>query len=133
MNDAGWGWYVGHNEEEFNSGPFETKEEAVHIAHEECDGAFIVEARKEDILLSSQFDVDRFIEDADDRCYDMMGLDDCCLFGSNITKDQMGDLQEIVRAAINRWQQDHGLTFTPWVFIKTRNLEFIQSKEAQND
>lgn len=120
-----WKWYAGSNEETFGHGPFDTREQAI----EELDGygGYVVMARKVPLRLSSYFDVDRLLENAEETAYDMANEDGDPLF--DVTDEQEADLQARVRAAIDAWQYAHGLTFIPWSFSETKHEERIQAKE----
>lgn len=121
-----WSWWVGSNDERYHT-ECDSREEAVRIAKEEYDGAYIVEAAKpSNIMLSEYFDADRFMEDAEDRAYDDHGDPDGghdTVF--DITAAQHADLETKVRAAISAWQAEHGLVFTGFRFSAEQNGEYI--------
>jgi hypothetical protein len=119
-----WGWYVGHDDEVYTSGP-ETYEDAVRIAREEYEGAHICEAYKDPVPLSSMFDVHNWLEQCEERaCEEYLGEDGRELF--DVTTEQATELQGAVRAAIEKWQSENKLTFTPFMFTEARNHEYIQ-------
>lgn len=120
-----WKWYAGSNEEEFQHGPFDTREQA--IAELDGYGGYIVLARKVPVRLSGYFDADTFLENAEDSAYDMANEDGDPVF--DISKDQQEDLQARIRAAIDAWQYAHNLTFMPWAFNGTKNLERVEGDE----
>lgn len=126
LKDPDWKWYVGHSEDYFTGGPYDTRDEAVYIAKEEFEGGWILEAHKRPVKLSAYFDEDQFLEHAGERSYDLSGEDGEPIF--DVTDAQAHDLVTRVRAAIDQWQLDHGLVFMPWVFSGQRNLEFIDGK-----
>ena len=121
MNEQEWKWYSGPDGETFTSGPFNTREQA--IAELDGEGGYVILARKVPLRLSGYFDVDTFLEQAEESAYDMANEDGDPLF--DVTKDQQEDLQARVRTAIEAWQYAHGLTFMPWSFSETKNLEKI--------
>lgn len=126
-----WSWWVGSSEERFDT-ECDTREEAEAIAREEYEGAWIIEAQKPDsILLSKYFDAESFLERADERAWDYHGdpEGDAAVFED--AWKELAALQEMVRAAIDQWQEKHGLIFTSWKFSATRNLEYIPG--AQDD
>lgn len=116
-----WKWYAGWNDEEFHSGPFDTREEAI----KELDGlrGFIIEARKTPIKLSSYFDAEYFLEVTEEDAADLSNPDGDLIF--DVSKAQMVGLQDLVRAAIDQWQEVNNLVFESWAFNESRNLEQI--------
>lgn len=130
MTQEIWKWYVGSCEEEFHT-TCDTREEAVEIA-QEYGGAWIIEATKDpDLKLSAYFDTDRFLENAEDSADDLKGPDCEALF--YVTFDQGNDLEAVVRAAIDDWQAKHSLKFVPWVFVQTRNLQWIGDPQEASE
>lgn len=125
MTHQEWKWYAGRNEETFSEGPFDTREQAIA----ELDGyaGFVLLARKVPLRLSQFFHADTFLENAEDSAYDMANEDGDPLF--DISSDQQADLEARVRAAIEAWQYAHGLTFEPWSFTGTKNLERINADD----
>jgi hypothetical protein len=128
-NEQEWKWFSGSNEEEFSDGPFDTREQA--IAALDGYAGFVMLARKVPLRLSGYFDADRFLEGAEDSAYDMANSaydmaneDGDPVF--DISSDQQADLEARVRAAIEAWQYAHNLTFMPWAFNGTKNLERIE-------
>lgn len=124
MTQPDWKWYAGSNEEEFHSGPFDTREEAIDA----LDGSrgFIIEAHKRPLTLSSCFDATRFFEDAEESVYELANPDGELLFEA--TGTQIEDLEKRVRKAIDQWQENHNMVFIPWCFSQSRNLEFIDGE-----
>jgi hypothetical protein len=130
MTQEIWKWYVGSCEEEFHT-TCDSREEAVETALG-YGGAWIIEATKgAPLKLSAYFDTDRFLEDAEDRADDLKGPDCEALF--YVTFDQGNDLEAMVRAAIDAWQERHGLKFVPWVFVQTRNLQWIDKPQEPSE
>jgi hypothetical protein len=120
-----WKWYAGSNEETFEHGPFDTREQA--IAELDGYGGYVIMARKVQLKLSQYFDAATFLENAEDDAYDMANEDGDPIF--DMTSDQQADLQARVRAAIEGWQYAQGLTFIPWGFNGTKHLERIEATE----
>lgn len=116
-----WKWYAGWNDEEFHSGPFDTREEAIKA----LDGlrGFIIEARKIPIKLSSYFDAEYFLEVTEEDACDLSNPDGDQIF--NVPKEALVGLQVWVRAAIDQWQEVNNLVFESWAFNESRNLERI--------
>jgi len=124
MSTLNWKWYAGSNEEEFHSGPFDSREEAIDAL--DGYGGFIIEAHKADIQLASYFDAVEFIENAEENGYEFSSPDGEYLF--DVSTHQLLHLQEMVKDAISEWQKTHNLVFTPWAFSGTRNLERIDGE-----
>ncbi|WP_333848494.1 hypothetical protein [Phaeobacter italicus] len=125
-----WSWWVGSSEESYHT-ECASREEAVEVAKEH-DGAHIIEACKpSNIKLSGYFDADYFMENADENAWEDHGdpEGDGPLF--DVTLDQQSDLQAMVHAAMDAWQEKHGLTFTGWQFSASRNHEYIPAAEAE--
>jgi len=133
-----WFWYAGQNEEWYTVGPCDCKEQAIDEAVDSNIGEFqdedgkwflgihVLEAAKDDVLLSKYFDVESAIENANER----FGEDDYCeesYSGSmfDMTPQQEQDLVERIKQTIDNWQQEHNLVFTTNMFTKTRNEEYI--------
>lgn len=123
--EGNWSWWVGYDEERFHT-ECESREEAIQIAIEEHDGAWIVEAQKpENILVSDYFDEDEFLEQADERANDDHGDPEGYGEVIMVNTAQGDDLKKVVTAAIDEWQKKHNLVFTAYRFSKQRNLKFI--------
>lgn len=132
-----WKWWVGSDDERFTT-ECNTREEAVQIARDEYEGAYIIEAtRPSNIKLSSYFSVVRFIEDAEDRAYDDHadedGNDYVFNFPPGKSVEIINDLESVVQAAIDDWQERNGLTFTGFKFTQVRNQEYIPPVEESED
>ena len=124
-----WKWWVGHCDERYHT-ECDDRDEAVYIASEEQEGGWIVEALKpSNIQISKYFDGHMFAEEAEERAYDDHGDPEGDVEIFPIKPDQRNDLQEMVRAAIDAWQDKHGLTFTGFQFSASRNSEYIPAKQ----
>ena len=121
MSDNNWKWYSGSNDEVFYNGPFDTRERAV--AELDGYGGFVIEARKDDLQLSSHFHIGVLLDAAEDDVVDLSDEDGSPIF--DVSSDQEADLQARVRATIDAWQDAHGLKFVPWRFTEQRNLERV--------
>lgn len=126
LTEPDWKWYVGHSDEEYESGPYDTREEAVYIAREEYEGAYIVEAYKKPIDLALHFQADWFLENFEDNNYDLSNPDGDPLI--HTTPDQEKDLEAMVRQTIREWQQKHNLVFMPWFFTGARNEDYVNGE-----
>jgi len=129
QNIKKWSWWVGKDDERYTT-ECETREEAVLIAREEYEGAWIIEARKPDsIPISKYFDVGRFIEDTEERAYENHADEEGGDAVFDVTADQIADLQDVVRAAMDQWQSKHGLVFQGFKFAASRNQEWVEGPE----
>jgi len=122
-------WWWRHDGERFD-GPFDTREAAIAEAEVNFgtdDGFYICQATKPTgAKLSKHFEADYFIEQSNEDSAEFMGEDGDPLFDPNA--DQEADLQEIVRAAIDAWQEKHKLVFTQWCFDWQGPSEWISTK-----
>ncbi|MDE2342103.1 MAG: hypothetical protein KGL63_01705 [Betaproteobacteria bacterium] len=126
MTDQVWTWWVGHDDERFHT-ECATRDEAVQIARTE-GGGYIVEATQcKDVRLSGYFDADYFLDTANETACDIGDPDGDPMF--DLLSEQEADLQIMVRAAIDAWQDKHGLKFRAFRFDGQRNLEFIPDEE----
>ena len=124
MTQPDWKWYAGSNEEEFHSGPFDTREEAI-IALDGY-GGFIIEARKSLLSLSKFFDARGFLDQAEEDAWEHANENGDLVF--DVTNEQVVNLETRVREAIVQWQDEHNLVFVPWFFSQSRNLERIDGE-----
>ena len=67
-----------------------------------------------------------FLERAEEDGYEFSNENGDPLF--DVDMDQMKDLQQRVRSAIEQWQAAHKLVFMPWTFTGQRNLEYISGE-----
>lgn len=121
-----WKWYSGSDEEQFSGGPFDTREQA--IADLDGYGGYVILARKVPLRLAEYFDVDTFLENAEEVAYDACNENGDPVF--DVSKEQSEDLQARIRAVIEAWQYAHNLTFVPWAFTSSKNLERIPEDQA---
>lgn len=136
MGDKNWKWYSGDNNESYSCGPFDTREEAIDEArglYGDDIGVHVTEAYKEQLKLSSYISsdtVEAILEQAEE-CVADLGDE----YGDHLTFDvsseQQKDLREMLRAAVDAWQEKHGLKFTTWCFTDTRNEAFIEPEEDE--
>lgn len=124
MTNEIWKWYSGSTDEQFQHGPFDTREAAVAA----LDGyyGFVIEAQKTPLQLSEHFDARDFIDLAEDNVYDLCNENGDIIF--DVSNKAATDLQTAVRAAIDQWQHQNNLVFEPWVFTQTRNLERVNGE-----
>lgn len=133
MSDEKWSWWVGHDDERFHT-RCESRDEAVEIAEEQFGGGYIVEALdRENIALSGYFDIEEFVERAEEAASEDHGdpEGDCVIF--DISLDVLRDLEHRVKRIIDEWQNQHGITFRSFWFRATRNGEYIAEKGQYAD
>lgn len=127
-----WQWYVGHDEEFYTSGPYDTRDEAAYIAREEYGGGYIVEAKRCALELSKEFGVGAFLERTEESNYEFQNENGDLVF--DVPTGAQSRLEVCVRAAIAQWQKDEALTFVPWAFSAQRNEEWIEGAiDAPNE
>ncbi|MBB5697027.1 hypothetical protein [Sphingomonas yantingensis] len=123
MTDANaWKWWAGRDEEWFDVGPCDTREQAIeegHASHE--DGFHIIEALPGDLKFSAARMIDDQYYEADD------------LFDFDHTEpDRSGPHQEAdaeLQALLDAWTEKWGHTFvTPTMFRATRNGEHVRAR-----
>lgn len=124
--EKGWSWWVGSNEETYST-ECATREMALDIVaseyHDDGVGAFICEARQDPLDLALYFDAPSFLESADESACELIPDGGDPLF--EVTPEQGEALEVAVRDAIRKWQADHGLVFTPFMFTASRNAEYL--------
>lgn len=136
MDDAGWKWYAGSDEENFSIGPCDTREEALAQATDERCGEFkddgwklsiyLVEARKDPIRLADYIDVEQMLERADeavsgsDRASE---YDDLPYF--DLSAQQIDDLIERIKRACDAWQAEHNIIPAMYTFSSCRKHEHV--------
>ena len=127
--DTEWKWWVGHDDEHYTD-QCDTREEAVQIALEDYEGAWIVEAKKSpSLILSSFVGVESLIESAEDNAYEDHGNpsgDPLFL----VTTGQEIELYARVKAAVDLWQEDNKLVFPSYRFCSQRRCEYIQAPDT---
>ncbi len=132
-----WGWYVGHSEEIYIMGVYASREEAIQEAvndrgfqDEDEDrnpihSFYVIEATKPIIRLAEYFDASEWISDLEENQLAELASED----GDpiiDLTGEEEKTLQEAVRAALNKWQDEVKPKFKPWRFANTRNEEHIE-------
>lgn len=131
MNNEVWSWWVGNCEERYHT-ECATRDEALQIARDEYEGAWITEAMKPaNIRLSDYFFASTFVEHAEDCAYDDHGDPEGDQVVFEWSAEQTNDLQEMVRLTIDAWQAKHNLVFTGFAFLAQRNTEFIPAGEGE--
>lgn len=125
-------WWWGRDDERF-TGPLKTRDEAISEArHDDLErGFYIVQAElHEPLKLSGYFTSEAFVEHAEDCAYDLRDHEsDDLIF--EVGELAMEDLQLTVRAAIDAWQERHGLIFNPWAFKWQGKSEWFAPEEEE--
>ena len=129
MTKSNWAWYAGRSEDEFQSGPFSSREEAVEAL--EGEPGFIIEAYKKPIELAQGFDAATFLDECEEHFCDLSNEYGEPLFDT--TAAQQNDLERRVREAISGWQEEHKLVFFSWYFTGTRGLEYIHGEVSDEE
>lgn len=126
-----WSWWVGKDSERYTT-ECATREEAVRVAQEEHEGAYIVEAVKPgNIKLSDYFRAYDFIEGADERAYDDHADPDGGDSVFMMKPEHVAALEASVRSAIDHWQERNGLVFTGFQFSASRSEEYVPALNAE--
>lgn len=106
-------WYSSNDEECWQGGPYDTREEAEAEA-KASEHRLICEASKSPIRISRLFDQATFIEQAEESLYDMANEDGDPIL--DFKPEVNLDLQARVRATIDDWQVAHQLAPVAWRF-----------------
>jgi hypothetical protein len=124
-----WEWWAGYSEDVYSE-PCASRDEAVEWVALNCDeGGWITQALPARVLrLSDYIDADHILDAAEDTTYDESDPDGDGNF--HVTKEQSADLTARVRAAIDAWQDHHGLAFQAWAFRGMRNTEYVTPAAA---
>lgn len=139
MNDDGWKWWAGTNDEIMTYGPHDTRDDAIREAQEDRMGEFqdecgtwkigchVVEARQDSLRLADWIDADRLLERAEESLADSDRIscdgDDGPWFAC--TPEQEKDLSDRIARACDDWQAGHGLKFSCMTFSAMRNAEYV--------
>lgn len=126
-------WYSSNDEENWQGGPYDSREEAETEARSN-EHRLIVLASKANIRVSNLFDVETFLENAEESISDLSNED--CEPILDFTQNDCEDLQARVRAAIDDWQVARQLAPAPWCFISCGEPEIAawakdENKESQ--
>lgn len=134
---GGWRWYAGYDEEYFQIGPCDNREEAIDAAKWDGLGEFkddegnwkqaihLVEARKDGLRLSEWINVEGALERAVDSFHDSDRASEYDEDVFDMTKDQEADLTARIKRVCDEWQDHHRLVFPTWTFSATRNRDYV--------
>lgn len=113
-------WYSSNDEENWQGGPYDTREEAEAEA-KGSEHRLIMQATKGQIRVSRFFDQGNFFEQAEESLYDICNEDGDPIL--DFTPEVNLDLQARVRAAIDAWQVAHQLSPQGWRFDSCGDVE----------
>lgn len=123
-----WQWYAGSDDEYYQEGPFDSKDQAIEIVIDEGDhdnGFHIIEATCYEINFSAK----KLIEDQYLEMEDLFSRDRC-------QSGRLGNHEEAdkkLQILLDNWISEYKSTFIePDMFAKTRNQEFIDAQTIQN-
>lgn len=128
-NSENWKWYLGTNDEYYDMGSFDTREEALKKAENHDKPLYLCRARKIPVQLSWLFDGNDFIDNAEENANDITNGYKSEIYEDdffNLTKEQIKDLEETVKTAIDKWQKKNKLVFIPTQFSEVDNEEVIE-------
>ena len=120
-----WKWYAGRDGENFDTGPFDCREDAIADAtdnYNDEDGFHIVEATKPAFPPPS---AESIIDDMFERASDDLFGDDYPEPCGSTEKQKQAELE--LQAYLNLWMDKWRSEIfpTPWAFGKTRNADYI--------
>lgn len=121
-----WQWYAAHDDEGPASGPYTTREAAIAAARAEGNRVIYQALPPAKLELAAYVSVDCMIEQAEASAQDDHGnadWSDALIF--DLSKDQLTDLDDALRDAINAWQDAQNLEFKGCVFEDMRALEWL--------
>lgn len=126
-------WYIGRDDECYSIGTEKTRDAAIHVGENDCDGEgfYIVCARIDPVDIAAHFDMDMFVEDIDEGG-DYLSGDGADSVFENCTADQMDDLENRVRATMRSWQiecHSAGNVITGDLFTISHSAEYISGKD----
>lgn len=140
-------WYASRDEEYCTVGPCDTREQAIAEAIDDCmgeyeadDGSYrlsfyIMEAKNEPLKLSDWIDVDRMLEDADEKVGDSDRVayeyDEPPYF--EFDGKLYKDLEARIKKACDDWQTEHNLVFRVTTFSHVRGTEHINVEAPKNE
>jgi len=119
--EKGWKWYVGHSEEVYTYGPFNSKDEALEAAIAN-EAYFITEAYKKLIVLGQYFELNDlwpFWENIKNKHEEVFGCEHDAY--DPLKNIALGGLEQYIQKAMIQWQKDKGLEIIPFYFTETRN------------
>lgn len=147
-----WAWWASDGGEVYRVGPYASRKEVIKQAiaeelgwHEvpqepSAEGAAltppvlrlsfqICEAENPPLRLSDWLpDADYLLDHAEDQVADSDRVASECdepPYFEGITPAQRADLEQSIKAAVNQWQERHGLVFTVRTFADMRNEETV--------
>lgn len=116
--DYVWEWFVSNDGEVYHES-FATKEEAIEYA-KACNYSIVAECVHQDFDLG--ISGDWIIEQINEANYDRVGEDE----GITATRDQVLDLERMVKSAIEAWVVKNGIDITAWAFAGVRDETTVE-------
>jgi hypothetical protein len=130
QDEAEWQWWAGYSEDRYSEHCADRAEAVEWIANNCEDGGWITQALPPRALrLSNYIDADHILDVAEDTTYDESDPDGDGNF--HVTKEQHADLTARVRAAIDAWQDHHGLAIHGRAFRGMRDTEYVMPAAPQ--
>ena len=133
-----WHWYAGRDEEVYQIGPCDTREQALAEAiadelgiFDDADGQtklsiHLVEARKDPLRLATWIDIERMLEHAEEAIIESdLGCEHDNGPFFDAAPEQEADLKARIARACDEWQAAHAIRPTTWTFTHMRNHEHV--------
>lgn len=119
-------WWAGTNDESYEHGPLDTREEAIEAL--DGYGGYICQAEIKPLRLSKWVRLDQLLEMGDDEFFDS----DRCGEADEESPFQVSpkleaDLISRIEATIDQWQEEHELKFVPRTFSNQTDPERIEA------
>lgn len=121
------GWWVTSDEEHYEAGPLDTREEAL-LAAMEIDAYAIARCTQQPVRVAALFDAPAFLEQAEEANEDWHNEDGDPVLDFSL--EVIADLQATVRAAIDAWQVKHQLAPLPYMFFSVDDEEAVAERVA---
>lgn len=132
------GWFASDNEEIYQIGPCDSKEQVIEEAKSNEEGmvqdddgkwklAFtVIRAEKRGLKISKFIDADEILDRFAECSSEDYGHPD----GDwnpleNVTRGMKNDLTQMMQATVDQWQQKHGILIDPWIFTKVHESEDV--------
>lgn len=147
-----WKWYAGTDDERFDIGPCDTRDQVIAEALAQRIGE-VSEEVSEDVTdpetgvltnrlyrhrfyvleavphgpveLDGYFDAANWFDELENGPLADLGDSDGNPMLADITKAQGADLTDRIQAVIRQWQVDHNITISAWAFAQSAKAEFV--------
>lgn len=122
-----WSWYAGRSEDNFEEGPFATRQEAIDAGFDQlCDddeaGFYIIEATKSGVRTDI-FDGDHVSDIIEDR--NEGARQDGESLMDEVTTQELNELVAELNKVVKAWADKHDIHKHVWTFKGTRGLSFV--------